>query len=87
MDAEVEQSDFITDFPDSNRFHGSAPCALTTPRSTSPDEFFGDDLGKLRASELAWCAVTKSIVRARGARRRSRAEEDPGDRFSDPWNP
>src|SRR2546423_7292180 len=28
----------ITDFPDQNRFHGSAPCALATPRLTSPDD-------------------------------------------------
>jgi len=62
--------------------------ALTTPHRHEPGRsFFVHDLGMLLAAEPAWCAVTKSIVRARGARARRRAKEDPGDRFSDPWNP
>ena len=37
---------FITDFPDQNRFHGSTPCALATPRPTSPDDLsLGTTLG------------------------------------------
>src|SRR5438477_1717135 len=57
---ERARQQLITDFPDSNRFHGSAPCALTTPRPYEPGRpLFFNDGGKLPAPELDWCAVTK----------------------------
>src|SRR5256885_9072579 len=57
---ERARQQLITDFPDSNRFHGSAPCALTTPRPHEPGRsLFLNDVGKLLVPELDWCAVTK----------------------------
>src|SRR2546423_3612295 len=47
---ERARQQLITDFPDSNRFHGSAPCALTTPRPHEPGRsLFFNDVGKLLA--------------------------------------